>query len=152
MKTMKKTTVVLAALLALPMFSTTTIAQEAARYADDARYLNVVFVAYKPGKAAEAYGIIRDHFMPAGEAAGTPGPVIVHFQTGQYDAAFHWRLENGTGDLEWRISPNNAAFRRALAEQEGGEEAAQALMDRYNSLIARTTSVIGHRHVPEGEE
>ena len=79
-----------ATLLLLTATSTVSVAQEAARFADDAVYLRIEFVSYKPGKAAEAYGIINNHFAPAGDAAGLPGPVIVHFQTGQFDAAFHW--------------------------------------------------------------
>ncbi len=141
---------------ALFLGSGVTFAQDsedgAARYADDSRYIRVVFVSYKPGKAGEAYGIIRDHFAPAGEAAGTPGPVIVHFQSGPYDAAFHWRLDNGMSDLEWRRSPSTAKFRAALAKLEGSEEAAAAVMDRYDSLIARTVTSVGHRHVADDEE
>lgn len=143
------------AVLAILLAGLTTpqpgVAQEAARFADDARYLRIVFVSYKPGKTAEAYGIINDHFQPAGQAVGLPGPVVIHMQTGQFDAAFFWRLEDGTEELEWRISPERAEFMQSLAAREGGMDAAQALMDRYNGLIARTVSVIGHRHVPEDE-
>lgn len=136
----------------IALFFSSANAQEGTKFADDARYMRVVFVSYKPGKAAEAYGIINNKFNPAGQSVGLSGPVVVHFQSGQYDAAFHWRLDNGPADLEWRIAPDNAKFRAALARQEGSEEAASALMDRYNALIARTTSVIGHRHVAEDEE
>ena len=110
------------------------------------------FLSYKPGKAGEAYGIINDHFAPAGAAAGLPGPVVIHFQSGAWDASFHWRLEDGLADLEWRRSPNDVAFRAALVAQEGSEDAADEIFDRYNSLIARTSTVIGHRHVSEDEE
>jgi hypothetical protein len=150
-KKIKRALALLAAIGLTSLLFTPSIAQEGVKYADDARYMRVVFVSYKPGKAAEAYGIINDHFNPAGQSVGLDGPVIVHFQTGPYDAAFHWRLDGGPSDLEWRVSPESAAFRAALAAREGGEEAAQALMDRYNSLIARSTSAIGHRHVPEDE-
>jgi len=148
---MKKTALsILVATMAFFFGSAT--AQDGMKFAEDARYMRVVFVSYKPGKAAEAYGIINDKFNPAGQSVGLSGPVIVHFQSGQYDAAFHWRLDNGPADLEWRITPENAKFRAALASQEGSEAAASALMDQYNSLIARTTSVIGHRHVGDDEE
>jgi hypothetical protein len=119
---------------------------------DPAVYLSVTFVSYKEGKAGEAYGIIRDHFMPAGQAAELRRPVIVHFQTGPYDAAFHFRLENGMSDLEWQRSPNNVKFRAALADLEGSEEAADAVFDRYDALVARSVTSIGHRHIAEGEE
>ena len=152
MKIIKMSTSIVAACMALFLGAATTLAQEAANYGDDAAYIRVVFVSYKPGKAGEAYGIINDHFAPAGAAAGLDGPVTIHFQSGQWDAAYHWRLDNGLADLEWRISPDNVAFMAALIAQEGSEEAADEIFDRYDSLIARTSSVIGHRHVSEDEE
>ena len=124
----------------------------AATFGDDARYVRVTFVSYKPGKAGEAYRILREHYAPAGEAAGLEGPVAIHFQTGPFDAAYHWRLENGMSDLEWVRSPNNVKFRAASAELEGSEEAAQAVMDSYNTTIARIVRSVGHRHVSDDEE
>jgi len=119
---------------------------------DDARYVRVTFVSYKPGMAGRAYRILSEHYAPAGEAAGTPGPITVHFQTGPFDAAFHWQLENGMSDMEWQRSPNRVKFRAAMVELEGSEEAAQAVMDSYNATIARTVTTIGHRHVSDGDE
>jgi hypothetical protein len=119
---------------------------------EPAVYISVTFVSYKEGKAGEAYGIIADHFRPAAEAAGLRPPVIVHFQTGPYDASFHWRLENGMSDLEWQRSPRNVKFMAALTAQEGSQEAASAVFDRYDALVARSVTSVGHRHIAEGEE
>ena len=119
---------------------------------DDARYVRVTFVSYKPGMAGKAYAILREHYAPAGEAAGTPGPITVHFQTGPFDAAYHWQLENGMSDMEWQRSPNQVKFRAAMVELEGSEEAAQAVRDSYNATVARTVTTIGHRHVSEDDE
>ncbi len=152
MKIIKMSASIAAVSMAMFFGSASTMAQEAVTFGDDARYIRVVFVSYKPGKAGEAYGIINDHFAPAGAAAGLPGPVVIHFQSGAWDASFHWRLEDGLADLEWRRSPNNVAFRAALVAQEGSEDAADEIFDRYDSLIARTSTVIGHRHVSEDEE
>ena len=119
---------------------------------DDAVYLSITFVDYKAGKRSEALQIIGEHFQPAGKKAGVRGPVAIHFQTGEWDAAFHWRLEGGMADLEWFISPDNVKWMEALAEQEGGKEAAEALLAKYRSMIARSRTEVGHRHIPEGEE
>ena len=119
---------------------------------DDARYIRVVFVSYKPGMAGRAYTILREHYAPAGEAAGLEGPITIHFQTGPFDAAYHWRLENGMSDMEWQRSPNGVKFRAAMAELEGSEAAAQAVRDSYNATIARTVTTIGHRHVSDDDE
>ena len=53
---------------------------------DDAVYVSVTFVKYKPGKRGEAFQMIDEHFRVAGEQAGVPGPRAIHFQTGKWDA------------------------------------------------------------------
>lgn len=119
---------------------------------DDAEYITVTFVAYKPGMRADALELIAEHFVPAGEAAGTRPPVAIHFQTGEWDAAFHWRLEGGMADLEWYMSPDNVKWMAALAEQEGGKEEAGALLVKYRDMVARTLVNVGHRHVSKDDD
>ena len=114
---------------------------------DDAHYVSSTLVKFKPGKRERAFEIISEHFMPAGEKAGTPGPLgVIHYQTGQWDAQFVWDLAGGMADLEWYRSPNNIKWWAALAEQEGGEEAASELMGEYQSLIADAETDVGHYH------
>ena len=114
---------------------------------DDAHYISSTMVKFKPGKRERAFEIISEHFMPAGEKAGTPGPLgVIHYQTGQWDAQFVWDLAGGMADLEWYRSPNNIKWWAALAEQEGGEEAASELMGEYQSLIADAETDVGHYH------
>jgi hypothetical protein len=119
---------------------------------DDAVYVSVTMVDYKPGMRADALEIIAEHFAPAGEASETPGPVAIHFQTGEWDAGFLWQLEGGMKDLEWYRSPNNIKWMDALAEQEGSMEAAEALYAKYISMISRSLTNVGHRHVPQETE
>ena len=114
---------------------------------DDAHYISSTLVKFKSGKRERAFEIISEHFMPAGEKAGTPGPLgVIHYQTGQWDAQFVWELEGGMADLEWYRSPNNIKWWAALAEQEGGEEAAGELMAEYRSLIDEAETDVGHYH------
>ena len=119
---------------------------------DDAVYVSVTFVEFKPGMRADAFEIIAEHFAPAGKAAGTREPVTIHFQTGEWDAAFHWRLEGGMADLEWYRSENDIKWMAALAEQEGGKTEAGELLEKYRSMVARSRTEVGHRHIPEDEE
>jgi hypothetical protein len=121
---------------------------------DDAHYVSTTVVKFKPGKRERAFEIIADHFMPAGEKAGTPGPLgTIHFQTGEWDALFVWELEGGMADLEWYRSANNIKWYAALAEQEGGKEAAGELMAEYRSLIDEAETDVGHYHATkEGDD
>ena len=114
---------------------------------DDAHYISSTLVKFESGKRERAFEIISEHFMPAGEKAGTPGPLgVIHYQTGEWDAQFVWELEGGMADLEWYRSPNNIKWWAALAEQEGGEEAAGELMAEYRSLIDEAETDVGHYH------
>ena len=119
---------------------------------DDAVYVSVTYVDYKPGMRADAFELIAEHFAPAGKTAGTRPPVAIHFQTGKWDAAFLWQLEGGMADLEWYVSPNDIKWMEALAAQEGSKEAADALIASYRSMIAHTLTNVGHQHVPEEAE
>jgi len=120
---------------------------------EDAKYVRILHVKYKPGKRERAMEIIADNFVPAGEAAGTPGPLgVIHFQSGEWDSLVVWNLEGGMADLEWYRSENDIKWFAALAEQEGGEEAAGALLAEYQGLIDEAESDVGHYHADEEEE
>jgi hypothetical protein len=119
---------------------------------DDAKYVEVVYIKYKPGKRERAMEIIAEHFMKATEAAGLPGPLgVIHLQTGEWDTLAVWSLEGGMADLEWYRSEDDLKWWAALAEQEGGEEAAGALMAEYQSLLAEAESDVGHYHDADEE-
>ena len=119
---------------------------------DDAKYLDVTYIKFKAGQRESAMQIITEHFMPAGEKSGVPGPILaIHFQTGKWDAAFIWQMEGGMADLEWYRSPNDVKWFAAMAELEGGEDKAQAVWADYVSKIAHAQTEVGHHHVPESD-
>ncbi len=121
-------------------------------WGDDARYVTVTYVQFKPGKREEAMEIISEYFMPAGEKAGTAPPMLaVHFQTGIWDAMFIWNLEGGMADLEWYQSEDNVKWFAALAELNGGPEGAEKLMERWRQTIRESETQIGHYHAAEDE-
>ena len=116
---------------------------------DDARYLSVQYVKYKPGRREEAMQIITDYFGPAAAKAGLAGPMLaIHFQTGEWDAAFLWPLKGGMADLEWYRSPDSVKWFEALAELNGGIEEAGKIIDRYQDTVREMQSEVGHHHVP----
>ena len=142
---------------ALAMFAVPASAQDdeggPQTQGDDARYVSVTYVNYKPGKRERAFEIIAEHFKPAGEKAGVPGPLgTIHFQTGKWDAMFVWKMEGGMADLEWYRSEEDIKWYEALAEQEGGEEAAGELIAEYQACIAHAETDVGHYHAPEESE
>jgi len=141
---------------ALFLFAVPAIAQDddegPITQGDDAKYLRVSYVKYKPGQREMAMQIIAEHFVPAGEKAGTSPPMLaIHFQTGKWDAAFIWEMAGGMADLEWYRSPDNIKWFAALAELEGGAEQADAIWKKYVGAIAQSYSEVGHHHVPEAD-
>ncbi len=142
---------VIAVSMALLFCSTSALAQdEAPTKRQGVEYIEINYVAYKPDKRNEARGIIADHFIPASEKAGTPGPMLmIHPQTGGWDAIVIWTLEEGMADLEWtQVSPNFVKWKAALDEQVGGEDEGSELINRYRSFIARRRTEVGHYHLP----
>jgi hypothetical protein len=114
---------------------------------ENAVYLNVIMVDIKPGKRGRAEEIIDDYFVKASEAASTPQPILVHMQTGSWDFMVVWRMRDGPVELTYTSRPEGKKWFAALAEIAGGEDEARAIQEEYDSLVARSTSMIGHRHV-----
>ena len=145
-----------AAFAALVLFSGSGFAQDndegPITQGDDARYLSITHVKFKPGQRESAMQLITEHFKPAGAKAGTPGPIMeIHYQTGKWDAAFVWEMAGGMKDLEWYRSPNDVKWWEALSEIEGGADKAEAVWADYISKVASAVTEVGHHHVPESD-
>ena len=62
--------------------------------------------------------IISEHFKPAADKAGLPGPLgSIHFQTGHWDMLTAWSLDGGMADLEWNRSEDDIKWWNSLADQ-----------------------------------
>ena len=146
---------IIAVSMALIFCSTSTLAQDdGPRKRQNVEYVRVNFTEYKLDKRDEARGIIEDHFVPANEAAGTPGPMrALHLQTGKWDTITIWALEEGMTEMEWtRTSPPNfIKWKAALDEQVGGEDEGWALINQFRAAIAHRTIEVGHHHVSDEE-
>lgn len=106
-------------------------------------WYTVVNIDFAPGKTADAVKIIREHFMKASDAAGTPKPVMVLMDvTGPWDMTVVWKMQDGPTSLEWRRSPENVKWWAAFVKQEGSEEAARKIQEEYGSYVARSSSTI----------
>lgn len=147
----------IAAIAALVLISGPGLAQDSddegpITQGDDARYLRITHVKFKPGKRESAMQIIAEHFKPAGKKAGTPGPVMeIHYQSGKWDATFAWEMAGGMKDLEWYRSPDNIKWFAALSELEGGNDEAEAVWADYISKVSHSVTEVGHHHVPESD-
>lgn len=139
-----------AALAAIPSVVVADGHEEGPTIRENVDYLNIVMIDIKPGKRGRAEEIIDDYFAKASQAAGTQQPYLVHLQTGSWDFIVAWNMEDGPVELTYTNNPDGAKWFAALAELTGGEEQAQALWDEYQSLIARSNSMLGHHHKGEG--
>ena len=119
---------------------------------DDARYLSVQYVKYKTGRREEAMQIIAEYFAPAAAEAGVQVPMMaIHFQTGEWDAAFVWPLKGGMADLEWYRSPDSIKWFESLAELNGGAEEAEKIIARYQDTVREMQTEVGHHHVVDDD-
>ena len=141
--------------VALIFFSTPALAQDdGPRKRENVEYVRVNFTEYKLDKRDEAREIIADHFIPANEKAGTPGPMLtIDLQSGEWDTIDIWVLEEGMADLEWtRVSsPNFVKWKAALDEQAGGEDEGWEIINRFRAAIASRRTEVGHHHVSDEE-
>lgn len=120
---------------------------------EDAVYISVTHVKFEAGERERAMEIISEYFVPAGEKAGTPPPMLgIHYQTGEWDAAWVWVLEGGMADLEWYRSPDDMKWWAALIEVAGGEEEAEEIWGEYIGSVQDALTEVGHYHTGEDAE
>lgn len=145
---MKKLTsiCVAAALAAIPAVALAEHHEEGPTIRENAEYLNIIMIDIKPGKRDRAEEIIENYFSKAAKAAGTQEPYLVHLQTGSWDFIVAWNMKDGPVQLTYTSNPDGKKWFAAMSELAGGEEQAQAIWDEYQSLIARSNSMLGHHH------
>lgn len=143
---MKKEYIAVAGALALCASAGTVCAQDAgAQKRENVLYYIMYMVDFKPGAENEAWEIIYDHFVPVDNAIDRK---VIAFdpQSGGWDQIVYFPIGETTDDLEWTRSAVEASWWSKLVEQEGGEKKAEAMMKRFNSLIAREERHIVHLH------
>jgi len=102
---------------------------------DSLQWYYLVHVQFKTGKTDDAVKIIKDHFTPAAEAAGVKMPKFFMCNSGKWDLVYLYHLDAGITELEWKISPSDAKWLAACADQEGGMEAAEEIFAKYDAMI-----------------
>lgn len=111
-------------------------------------FVEVLHVKYKPGMSGTAGMYFFRYFNPAAKAAGVAEPIILHMQTGDWDAMIFYNRGKSMARFDWPVDEGDAKWWAALAEQNGGAEAAQKIMADYTAMIDRETQNISHRHLP----
>jgi hypothetical protein len=146
MKTL--TAIIVIIFIGMFVLPTTTQAQEEPqpKRFENVEWKRIMYVKYVPGKMGRALEIIDDHFVKAGQAAGTASPVRYEMRTGEWDLVLVWNMKEGVETMIWEVSPDNIAWRKKLNEQLGGADKAQAVWDEYMSLVAHSHADIAiHR-------
>ena len=113
--------------------------------ADNVTFHWVEFTKFRPGQNNRASDMVRKHFDPVDKELGIE-VTSIHLLTGDWDRIELFTMRGGPADLGWRVSPDQAQFMNALARREGGMEAAQKILDEYESLIDRKVVNIAHMH------
>lgn len=141
-----------AALLAgIPTAAMADHHEEGPTIRENAEYMEIRLIDIKPGKRGRAEEIMREYFMKASAAAGTPQPYAVHLQTGGWDFILAFDLEDGPVEYTYTDTPNGKKWFAALSTLAGGDDKARAIWDEYQSLIARSDVMLGHHHMPAAE-
>jgi len=113
-------------------------------------YYTMSLVDFKPGAEEKAWELIYDHFVPVDRTVGRE-IVNFDFHSGGWDHVVFFPMGESTDELEWSRSPSDVGWWNAFVEQEGGEEEAAAMMERFEGLIARSARHIVHRHMDSAQ-
>lgn len=113
-------------------------------------WYEIVHVDFRPGKADDAFELIREQFWPVEEAndeLSSPILQLVH-ETGEWDATWIWKLEEGPGEFAWKTSPDQIVYQKAL----GGEKKAGKIFERYDSYVRDSKVILTHSLEEEEDE
>lgn len=102
---------------------------------DSQDWFYIVHVQFEPGTMDKAMKIIKEHYTPAAETAGVKMPKFYQCSSGKWDMVYLYHLDEGISELAWEISPTDAKWLAAFAEQEGGMEAAEKIFADYEDMI-----------------
>ena len=104
----------------------------------------VTLIDYKPGAEDAARELIKK-FESATLSAGIALPVVHWFENGKYDLVVTWKLDKSPESDQWTWSPDNDNWWKALVAQEGSAEAASAVKDNYEALVASSVTKIARK-------
>ncbi|MDX1403832.1 MAG: hypothetical protein R3192_04810 [Woeseiaceae bacterium] len=147
-----KATIALTVAVAIGISALTSVAwaQEVPQKRENVRYYRVVHLNFKPGHNQAAWAILYGKIATAVRSTGR-NFVALDWESGPWDSSIYIALEEGYGTLEYAQSPQGAAFRAALDEQEGGKEAGQKVWDEWMSHIDSSSQAVAHMHLPPEE-
>lgn len=149
----RNVSIALTATFAVGLFALPNVvsAQDEIQKRENVDYFRVIHLNFKPGHNTDAWAILYGKIDTAVRASGRDF-IALDWESGPWDSTLYIRLEEGYGTLEYAASPQYAAFRASLAEQEGGEEAGQKVWDEWQSHIDSSSQAVAHMHVPPAEE
>jgi hypothetical protein len=131
---------------ALLSVSAPTLAQDKVERNAALTFGTVEAVKFKSNTSARVQELEDKYFIPAGRAAGLMDPVIVHLNTGDWDAIYFFPTKLGLSVMEYRNSPDDVAFMAALGKLAGGSDKAMAMIKEWDATIEKRVRHAGHVH------
>ena len=122
-----------------------------ARQRGNSDFLEIFHIKYKSGMSGTAGMYFFRYFNPAAVKAGIPTPDIIHMQTGEWDAIITYNRGKSMERFNWPVHADDEKWWAAMAELNGGAEAAQKIMADYTAMIDRQDQSIAHRHLPPAD-
>jgi hypothetical protein len=96
----------------------------------------VTYVKFKPGAAYEARRIMSEHFWPVDRALHRR-LLPFDLQLGDWDNVVYIELNDAPSQFDWLPSALTTRWLEHFHEREGGRDKAEAIVRRYNDLVAQ---------------
>lgn len=131
---------------ALLLGAAPALAQDKVERNETLTYGTVELFKFKPGTSRRLQELEEKYLIPAGRKAGLMDPVIIHLNTGSWDAIYFFPTKLGLSVMEYRNSPEDVAFMAELGKMVGGKDKAEAIMKEWNDGVAERVRQAGHVH------
>jgi len=110
----------------------------------DVSWHSIRLVEFESGSLDEVKKIITK-FESASESVGLTASSVRWFESGKYDLVVIWEFDQKPASSEWNWNPLAKEWWNSFVAQEGSEEVAQQIQEKYNSMVTSTVTNIARK-------
>lgn len=106
---------------------------------ENLEWYTISYFEWEDGKAEDAKKIIEEYFKPSAQDVGQQLPVMeLDLLFSEWDHMVVFPIEEGLEAFEWKTSPSDVEWMKALQERAGSEERAEEIWEEFGSYIKKS--------------
>lgn len=101
---------------------------------ENVKWHALMYLRFKSDKADRGFAIF-ERLQKAWRKSGAAPALSYMMRSGKWNVLVIFEVPDGARGLDWLVSPDDAKFFKALADQEGGTEKGMALWGEFSGCL-----------------